>query len=208
MDTSSSLGRAEMLRVVEAVAQEKGISTDEVLEAMEQAYQTAARRTYGAEHEIVAEIDRRTGDVKLYRDLEVALLDRAQQFRLQADVHLRDFIEQNRRAIGQLKTSDPRRVGPQRFDFRRFGPRRRFESRGFARRRWRQDGFGFDPLRFELRRGHARRRRAHDRRFDEDVVGAADHHEMFDIVAAQQQQLALAIDVEPPVPCMPKAVFA
>ena len=33
MDTSSSLGRAEMLRVVEAVAQEKGISTDEVLEA-------------------------------------------------------------------------------------------------------------------------------------------------------------------------------
>ena len=72
MDTSSSLGRAEMLRVVEAVAQEKGISTDEVLEAMEQAYQTAARRTYGAEHEIVAEIDRRTGEHRLYRVLEVA----------------------------------------------------------------------------------------------------------------------------------------
>ena len=62
MDMGSSLGRAEVLRVVEAVAQEKGISTDEVLEAMEQAYQTAARRKYGAEHEIVAEIDRRTGE--------------------------------------------------------------------------------------------------------------------------------------------------
>jgi transcription termination/antitermination protein NusA len=72
MDMSSSLGRAEVLRVVEAVAQEKGISTDEVLEAMEQAYQTAARRTYGAEHEIVAEIDRRTGEHRLYRELEVA----------------------------------------------------------------------------------------------------------------------------------------
>src|SRR5690242_9067217 len=72
MDTSSSLGRAEMLRIVEAVAQEKGISIDEVLEAMEQAYQTAARRTYGAEHEIVAEIDRRTGEHRLYRVLEVA----------------------------------------------------------------------------------------------------------------------------------------
>jgi N utilization substance protein A len=39
---------------------------------MEQAYQTAARRTYGAEHEIVAEIDRRTGEHRLYRVLEVA----------------------------------------------------------------------------------------------------------------------------------------
>ena len=72
MDMSSSLGRAEVLRVVETVAQEKGISIDEVLEAMEQAYQTAARRTYGAEHEIVAEIDRRTGEHRLYRELEVA----------------------------------------------------------------------------------------------------------------------------------------
>ena len=72
MDTSSNLGRAEMLRVVETVAQEKGISIDEVLEAMEQAYQTAARRTYGGEHEIVAEIDRRTGEHRLYRVLEVA----------------------------------------------------------------------------------------------------------------------------------------
>jgi len=72
MDMSSSLGRAELLRVAETVAQEKGISADEVLEAMEQAVQTAARRKYGMEHEIVAEIDRRSGDIRLYRELEVA----------------------------------------------------------------------------------------------------------------------------------------
>ena len=71
MDTST-LGRAELLRVAETVAQEKGISANEVLEAMEQAVQTAARRKYGMEHEIVAEIDRRTGDIRLYRELEVA----------------------------------------------------------------------------------------------------------------------------------------
>ncbi|HEU5483107.1 MAG TPA: transcription termination factor NusA [Sphingomicrobium sp.] len=70
--TGSSLGRAELLRVAETVAQEKGISADEVLEAMEQAVQTAARRKYGMEHEIVAEIDRRSGDIRLYRELEVA----------------------------------------------------------------------------------------------------------------------------------------
>jgi N utilization substance protein A len=64
-------GRAELLRVAETVAQEKGISTDEVIEALEQAVQTAARRKYGQEHQISAEIDRKTGDIKLWRELEV-----------------------------------------------------------------------------------------------------------------------------------------
>ncbi len=68
---STGFGRGELLRVAEAVAQEKGISTGEVVTAMEQAVQTAARRKYGMEHEIVAEIDRRTGEIKLYRELEV-----------------------------------------------------------------------------------------------------------------------------------------
>jgi len=66
------LGRAELLRVAETVAQEKGISPNEVLEALEQAVQTAARRKYGQEHEIVAEIDRRTGEIKVFRELEIA----------------------------------------------------------------------------------------------------------------------------------------
>lgn len=70
-ETPTVLGRPELIRVADAVAQEKGISTEEVLQAMEQAIQTAARRKYGQEHEIVAEIDRRTGEVHLYRELEV-----------------------------------------------------------------------------------------------------------------------------------------
>jgi N utilization substance protein A len=72
METGASLTRGELLRVADVVAQEKGISPDEVIEALEQAYQTAARRKYGQEHEIVAELDRRSGDWKLYRQLEVA----------------------------------------------------------------------------------------------------------------------------------------
>jgi N utilization substance protein A len=66
-----SLGRVELLRVADAVAQEKGISADEVLEAMAQAIQTAARRKYGLEHEITAEIDRKSGEIRVYRQLEV-----------------------------------------------------------------------------------------------------------------------------------------
>ena len=35
------------------------------------------------------------------------LLQRAQQFRLQADIHLGDFVEQQRAAIGFLEPADP-----------------------------------------------------------------------------------------------------
>ncbi|MCB9942699.1 MAG: transcription termination/antitermination protein NusA [Geminicoccaceae bacterium] len=84
MDLSAGLGRAELIRVAETVAQEKGISTAEVIEALEQAIQTAARRKYGLEHEIVAEIDRKTGEIRLYRELEVSeeVEDHARQISL------------------------------------------------------------------------------------------------------------------------------
>jgi N utilization substance protein A len=72
MEASGALGRGELVRVAESVAQEKGITTGEVIQALEQAVQTAARRKYGQEHEIVAEIDPRSGDIRLYRELEVA----------------------------------------------------------------------------------------------------------------------------------------
>ena len=72
METSAGFGRLELIRIAENVAQEKGIGVEDVIVAMEQAIQTAARRKYGQEHQIVAEVDRKTGDIGLYRDLEVA----------------------------------------------------------------------------------------------------------------------------------------
>ena len=62
----------ELLHVADAVAREKGIDKDEVLEAMEQAIQKAGRAKYGYEHDIRATIDRRSGDVKLQRYQQVA----------------------------------------------------------------------------------------------------------------------------------------
>ncbi|HEX2526255.1 MAG TPA: transcription termination factor NusA [Geminicoccus sp.] len=64
-------GRAELLRIAEAVAQEKGISPTEVIEAMEQAIGTAARRKYGQDLEIRAEIDRKTGEIGIFRVMQV-----------------------------------------------------------------------------------------------------------------------------------------
>jgi N utilization substance protein A len=64
-------GGTEILQIADAVAREKGIDRDAVLEAMEQAIQIAGRRKYGHEHNIKAEIERKTGEIRLYRLLEV-----------------------------------------------------------------------------------------------------------------------------------------
>ncbi|MEE8498926.1 MAG: transcription termination factor NusA [Kiloniellales bacterium] len=70
MDTTA-LSRTELLQVADAVAREKSIERDEVLEAMEQAISKAGRAKYGHEHDIRAEIDRQTGEVRLRRFREV-----------------------------------------------------------------------------------------------------------------------------------------
>ena len=69
MDTA--IARPELLLVADAVAREKNIEREEVLEAMEQAIQKAGRAKYGHEKDIRATIDRRTGDVRLSRWTEI-----------------------------------------------------------------------------------------------------------------------------------------
>ena len=61
----------EFLQIAEAVAREKDIEKNEVLEVMEQAIQMAARRKYGMELNIKATIDRVSGDVELTKLREV-----------------------------------------------------------------------------------------------------------------------------------------
>jgi len=67
----ASVTRPELLLVADAVAREKSIEREEVLEAMEQAIQKAGRARYGHEKDIRATIDRKTGEVKLSRWTEV-----------------------------------------------------------------------------------------------------------------------------------------
>ncbi len=66
-----ALARTEVLQVADAVARDKGIERDEVLEAMEQAIGRAGRAKYGHEHDIRAAIDRRSGNIKLARYRQV-----------------------------------------------------------------------------------------------------------------------------------------
>ena len=66
-----AIARPELLQVADAVAREKMIERDEVLEAMEQAIQKAGRAKYGNEKDIRATIDRKNGEVRLSRWTEV-----------------------------------------------------------------------------------------------------------------------------------------
>ena len=71
MESTLTYARPELLQVADTVARDKGIDKDEVLEAMEQAIQKAGRSKYGQEYDIRAEIDRRTGEIRLLRFREV-----------------------------------------------------------------------------------------------------------------------------------------
>ena len=63
--------KTELLQVADAVAREKSIDREQVLDAMEQAIQKAGRSKYGQEHDIRAVIDRKSGEISLARYIEV-----------------------------------------------------------------------------------------------------------------------------------------
>lgn len=69
---------SELLQVADAVAREKNVPKESVVEAMEQAIEIAARKKYGHEHSIKAVIEA-GGSVKLYRELTVVSDDPAEQ---------------------------------------------------------------------------------------------------------------------------------
>ncbi len=71
MEHVAALPRPELLQIADLVARDKGIDKEEVLIAMEQAIQKAGRSKYGAEHDVRAFIDRKTGEIKLMRYIEI-----------------------------------------------------------------------------------------------------------------------------------------
>jgi transcription termination/antitermination protein NusA len=66
-----SANRLELLQIADAVAREKTIDKSVVLQAMEEAITRAAKARYGAENEIRAEIDPKSGEMRLNRLLLV-----------------------------------------------------------------------------------------------------------------------------------------
>ncbi|MBB5684468.1 transcription termination factor NusA [Sphingobium boeckii] len=100
MATAVTANRAELIAIANAVASEKMIDKAIVIEAMEDAIQRAARSRYGAENDIRAKLDPNTGDLRLWRVVEVveAVDDYFKQVnlkeaqKLQKDAVVGDFI--------------------------------------------------------------------------------------------------------------------
>ncbi len=95
-----SANRLELLQIADAVAREKSIDREIVLAAMADAIQKAARSRYGQESNIRADINAKSGEIKLQRLLEVVehVEDYATQISLftardrNPDAQIGDFI--------------------------------------------------------------------------------------------------------------------
>ena len=66
-----SIPRLELIQVAEAVSREKSIDKEEVMLAMEEAIQKAARSKYGIDRDIRANIDRKNGAINIAQYTEV-----------------------------------------------------------------------------------------------------------------------------------------
>ena len=74
MASPISANKAELIAIANSVASEKMIDKSIVIEAMEEAIQKAARARYGSENDIRAKLDPLTGDLRLWRVVEVVEL--------------------------------------------------------------------------------------------------------------------------------------
>ncbi len=100
IDTTLGLARPELIQVADTVAREKSIDREEVLVAMEQAIQKAGRSKYGHEHDIRADINRKTGEIMLAKYTEIVenvenestQIDLKNGLRKKPDAQLGDFI--------------------------------------------------------------------------------------------------------------------
>jgi len=87
-----SANRLELLQIADAVAREKSIDRNIVMEAMEDAIAKAARARYGAETDVHAEIHPKTGQLQLTRHMLV--------------------VEQVENAANQISLADAQRANP------------------------------------------------------------------------------------------------
>ena len=96
--TGISANRQELLQIADAVAREKSIETEIVIEAIEEAIQKAARTRYGAEHDIRVTIDPKTGETTIRRFVTV-VEDDAEEINDYAQKRITDALKDDKEAV-------------------------------------------------------------------------------------------------------------
>jgi N utilization substance protein A len=92
------MGNKEILLVAENIAHEKGISTQEVVSAMEEGIKLAAKKKYGIHLAIDCKIDKKSGQIKLFNNLEIVENDSIENFDIRTHVTLKHAKQDDKNA--------------------------------------------------------------------------------------------------------------
>ena len=96
--------KLELLRIAEAVANEKSIDKEIIISSMESAIQKAAKTRFGTENDIRAIIDRKSGDINLHKVLKIV----EKPENLDTEISLEEAIK--------VKKTDDLKVGEEIFE--------------------------------------------------------------------------------------------
>jgi N utilization substance protein A len=96
--TGISANRLELLQIADAVAREKSIEKEIVIEAIEDAITKAAKGRYGADHDIRVHIDTKTGEMTITRVVTV-VEDDAEEVNEYAQKRLADALAEDKTAV-------------------------------------------------------------------------------------------------------------
>lgn len=107
---NQNFGSTELLMIADSVAREKNISKDSVLEALEDAIKVAARRKYGHEHTVKAEIDRKTGEVRLFK--VTLVVDPNAEEIIEEDTEELSLAEKKKKEINTISIDEARIKNP------------------------------------------------------------------------------------------------
>ncbi|WP_125255413.1 transcription termination factor NusA [Brevundimonas fluminis] len=104
MAVGVSANRLELLQIADAVAREKNIDREIVIEAIEEAVQKGAKSRYGAHHDIRARMDPKTGEMALTRHVTIVEddwqpEDELEEFNDSAMVRLKDASKRDPEAF-------------------------------------------------------------------------------------------------------------
>ena len=92
------MGNKEILLVAENIAHEKGITPAEVVGAMEEGIKLAAKKKYGTHLEIDCKIDKKSGQIKLFNNLQIVADDSIEGFDARTHITLKYAKQEDKNA--------------------------------------------------------------------------------------------------------------
>ena len=110
-----SANKIEILRIAEAVAQEKMIDKSIVISALEEAIAKAAKSNYGEENEVIVEINQENGDISVSRKMLVVdeVKNKFLEINLKAAKKINGAAELGDELLDPLPPMDFGRIGAQ-----------------------------------------------------------------------------------------------